>query len=361
MNGNTKWVNAVAPVRVCDIGGWTDTWFAKYGEVFSIAVYPYVEVQIQLSSERKSNKNVFINVENFDEGYNFTPARRIRGTLGEIHTTRPGDEDEYGKHPLIEMALDVMDFPKDSVFRVNIYSDAPPGASMGTSAAVSIALIGALSKLTNGHLTAHEVAILAHRIETDHLKLQCGVQDQLGSAYGGINMISINRFPHASVSPININDALWWELEQRLVTIYMGKPHKSSDVHQQVIKELGENAYKDNRIEHLRRLAILAKNSLLDGDLENLGGIMDMNTKVQEELHPDLVCDKAANVIEASRKYGALGCKVNGAGGDGGSVTILFDGDRFKKREFIKEIPVIGEGQVSFLPTYLARRGLRVW
>ena len=40
-------VNSVAPIRVCDNGGWTDTWFAGYGRVFNIAVYPYAEVQMR--------------------------------------------------------------------------------------------------------------------------------------------------------------------------------------------------------------------------------------------------------------------------------------------------------------------------
>ena len=33
-------VTATAPVRVCDLGGWTDTWFARRGLVVSIAVRP---------------------------------------------------------------------------------------------------------------------------------------------------------------------------------------------------------------------------------------------------------------------------------------------------------------------------------
>ena len=38
-------MHATSPVRVCDIGGWTDTWFARHGHVFSIAVQPGVAVR----------------------------------------------------------------------------------------------------------------------------------------------------------------------------------------------------------------------------------------------------------------------------------------------------------------------------
>ena len=33
------------PVRVCDVGGWTDTWFAGRGRVCSLAVEPGVSVR----------------------------------------------------------------------------------------------------------------------------------------------------------------------------------------------------------------------------------------------------------------------------------------------------------------------------
>jgi len=33
-------IRAEAPVRICDLGGWTDTWFAEHGAVCSIAVTP---------------------------------------------------------------------------------------------------------------------------------------------------------------------------------------------------------------------------------------------------------------------------------------------------------------------------------
>ena len=39
-------INSVAPIRICDNGGWTDTWFAGHGQIFNIGVYPYAEVQI---------------------------------------------------------------------------------------------------------------------------------------------------------------------------------------------------------------------------------------------------------------------------------------------------------------------------
>jgi D-glycero-alpha-D-manno-heptose-7-phosphate kinase len=50
---------------------------------------------------------------------------------------------------------------------------------------------------------------------------------------------------------------------------------------------------------------------------------MIANTEAQRSLHPALVGTSATAVMTLARESGAVGWKVNGAGGDGGSVTIL--------------------------------------
>ncbi|MCA1809559.1 MAG: GHMP kinase [Kiritimatiellia bacterium] len=340
-NTNITLTKAIAPIRICDIGGWTDTWFAGRGAVFNIAIYPYVEVQIRAVNVGDQRDRVSINVENYGQSYAIDPEHL-----------------SYNKHPLIEAAIGVMSIPSDTGLEINIHSAAPPGASTGTSAAVSVALIGALDTLTRGRLTPHEVAAMAHSIETEKLGLQCGIQDQLCSAYGGINYIQMHAFPHASVSPLFIPNRVWWELEQRLALIYIGTPHSSSDIHKKVIADLGEHAENDARLTELRRLAGLAKNSVYDGDFDGLGGIMNANTDVQRKLHRALVCPRFEEIIEIAGDFDVLGCKVNGAGGDGGSITLLSDGDMAKKRRLLKTLADHG---YQALPLYLSRQGLRVW
>jgi len=334
-------LNAVAPIRICDIGGWTDTWFAGHGNVFNIAVYPYVEIQIHINEFSDTQSRITINLENFGDTYDVNP-----------------DAISYDKHPLIEAAIDVMEIPKDVAFRINIYSAAPPGASTGTSAAVSVALIGALDSLTSGRLTPHEAAMLAHSLETEKLGLQCGIQDQICSAFGGINFIQMHSFPHASVSSIQISNTIWWELEKRLAVVYIGAPHSSSEVHKKVIADLGQDASDDGRMIELRQLAINAKNALFIGDFTELGETMNANTEVQRQLHKELVCGAFEEIISICGDFNVLGCKVNGAGGDGGSLTILTDGDSAQKRKLLNELA--GRGYES-LAIYLSRFGLRVW
>jgi D-glycero-alpha-D-manno-heptose-7-phosphate kinase len=334
-------ITAVAPIRVADVGGWTDTWFARHGRVCNIAVYPYVEVQITSLPRATDRPRVEVHAENFG----------MRFAIDDLTKA-------YDKLPLLECALRRMGIPDHLRLEVSLHCEVPPGASTGTSAAVSVAIIAACDRLTAGRLTPYEIARLAHRIEVEDLGLQSGIQDQLCAAYGGINLIEMTAFPHAAVSPVQLGNERWWELERRLALVYVGRPHQSSAVHQEVIRHLGDQAHDDPRMERLRVLALDAKDSIAMGDWPRLGRVWDANTQVQRELHPDLVSPDFERVIAMAREHGCAGTKVNGAGGDGGSVTVLCPGRSDAKRAFLKDIAAAG---YTPIPLYLARQGLRVW
>ena len=336
-------INSVAPIRICDNGGWTDTWFAEYGRVFNIGVYPYAEVQIEVFAYDGHDNRIIIHAENFGEKYEIRP-----------------DAAKPDRHPLLEAAIEYMRIPKNIGFQVTIFSGAPAGGSMGTSAAVTVALIGALDCLTPGRMTSHEVALTAQKIETEMLKQQCGIQDQLCSAYGGINYIEMFKYPHASVSQLWVSNSVWWELERRLVLIYLGKSHASSEVHKRVIKGLENAGPNCRQLEDLRATAPKSRDALYAGDFAALGGAMTENTEAQGRLHPDLISQDAWRIIEIAKAHGAMGWKVNGAGGEGGSVTILCGPLSHVKRAMIKEVEQ--ENRLfKDIPIYLSRHGLRVW
>ena len=331
-------INATAPVRICDIGGWTDTWFAGYGAVFSIAVSPGVNVQLR-TVDRTCDERVTIELENYGDTYQVDP-----------------DAITIDRHPLIEAVLSELHIREDIGIELTIYSEIPPGASTGTSAAVTVALIAALDLLTIDRKTDAEIAAIAHSIETDTLGLQSGVQDQIASAAGGINYIVIDSYPHASTSTPRIPADVLLELERRLTLVYIGAPHQSSRVHEMVIHDLEDD--KDSRLACLRLLARHAKNALAVGDFPGFGRIMNANTEEQRRLNSELVCERFETIIDIASKYGALGCKVNGAGGDGGSVTILSGGDATQKRRMAEALTGTGAGVIN---VRISPNGVTAW
>lgn len=336
-------INSVAPIRICDNGGWTDTWFAEYGKIFNIGVYPYVEVQIEVYPYVKDQPRIVLYAENYGERY-------------AVHPELSG----WDRHPLLEAAIERMGVPDAYAIQATIFSEAPGGCSTGTSAAVTVALIGALDRLTPGCLSPHEVAYTAHAVEVEMLKQQSGIQDQLCSAYGGINYIEMHGYPYASVSQIQVSNAIWWELERRLALIYLGKTHVSSQVHEKVIAELENEGPDTRRLQDLRVTAEKSRDAIYAGDFVALGNAMRENTAAQTRLHPDLVSEDAHRVIEIAQSYGALGWKVNGAGGEGGSVTLLCPALSYIKRQMLRDIEA-SNPLYQNIPIYLSRHGLRIW
>jgi D-glycero-alpha-D-manno-heptose-7-phosphate kinase len=336
-------INATAPIRICDNGGWTDTWFAGKGLIFNIGVSPYAEVQIAVWPSEGKGEHVFLSVENFGDHYLVDPS-----------------QPSWYRHPLLEACIQKMGVPADWDIHITLFCSAPAGASTGTSAAVTVALIGALDKLNGGRLSQHAIAETAHAVETEMLKRQSGIQDQLCSAYGGINFITMDEYPRATVARVSIPNPLWWELERRLALIYLGKSHDSSKVHEKVIAELENSGPDCQRLNDLRQTAEVARTALLKGDFVLLGHSMSQNTAAQQRLNRHLVCPDAHRVIEIAQAHGALGWKVNGAGGDGGSLTLLCGPRADVKRALLLEVEQENP-LFRVIPIRLDPWGLRVW
>ncbi len=336
-----RMIRAQAPIRFCDNGGWTDTWFAEHGRVFNIAVSPYAQVQIKVYPAGALAAPVILDVQNYGDRYPYDPAAG-----------------QWARHPLLEAAITRLGIPADVNCEISLFSEAPGGGSTGTSAAVTVALLGALDCLTPGRLSPAEIARHGHAVETEMLGQQSGIQDQLASAYGGINYIQMTKFPQAEVQQLTISDDLWLELEQRLLLIFLGHSHSSTKVHEQVIAELANLGPENVQLEDLRQAADQARDSLLAGDLTALGQAMIANVEAQARLHPELVSVDAYAIIALAQQHGAQGWKVNGAGGDGGSLTLLAGPDIGQKRALLM---ALGNAGYQHIPTRLSRVGLQTW
>lgn len=68
---------------------------------------------------------------------------------------------------------------------------------------------------------------------------------------------------------------------------------------------------------------------------------------------------EADAVIKIAEKFGALGWKVNGARGQGGSLTVLSSQDRESRKDMITEIQALGHG-IRYLPICLSADGLLI-
>jgi D-glycero-alpha-D-manno-heptose-7-phosphate kinase len=297
------------PVRICDIGGWTDTWFGAPGRVLNLAVAPGIAVAL-----------------------------------------RDTDRAQPAPSPLVQAALDLLPPPRP--LAIDITTAVPAGCGAGTSAAVAVATLAALSVRRGEERSPMELAYAAHRLEVEALGRESGIQDQISAALGGINFLAIDAYPDAEVERL----AAWPRLDDCLTLLYLGRAHDSSAVHRQVIDDA--TAQRASALADLRTAADAARTAVLAQDVPAFGVAMVANTEAQRAMHPALVGSEADQVIACAREGGALGWKVNGAGGEGGSMTLL-SADANAKAQLERRLASLDE-RYRLLPIRISDAGLRV-
>jgi D-glycero-alpha-D-manno-heptose-7-phosphate kinase len=331
---------AEAPHRICDIGGWTDTWFAETGRVVNFAVNP--SSKIEIVAEENKKETITFHSEISNSSYTLTPDRLGTGDLR-----------------LLEMIVKEIGFPRNHSIEIIISSAIAPGSSAGTSAAVSVALIGGMARLQHLDLDRQQIAILAHKMETEKLHLQSGVQDQYASSFGSISSLTIDPYPNVTRTEISLTVPVLNELQERLYLLSFGRAHSSSEIHTEVIRRMEGKGPQAEELAGLRHAAEHAYESLLKEDISSFGEAMIENTMWQKQLHSSLISPEAEEVIRISKIFQCAGYKVNGAGGNGGSMTILCPADDGKKKSMIHKILSINR-QFSFIPITINMTGLTV-
>jgi len=328
-----KVIYSKAPGRICDIGGWTDTWFYPKGAIFSISIDLCSHVRI---CPNFSNK---INI--------FSENLHLHTEIQDFH-----DIKYDGNLDLLKAAIKRMDIKKG----IDIYvkAEAPPGCGTGTSASVAVALIAALARFSHKDLKQGKIAELAHKLEIDELKLESGVQDQYAAVYGGVNLMEID-YPSVKISPLDINEDRLRELENQLILVYLSS-RSSNIMHKAVISN-----YRQGDKSTLKSLKIIKKcayemgKAINSKNIDLMGKVMNKNWDAQKNLHPLMVSPTIKKVEKLAEKNGAIGFKLNGAGG-GGSATILagIGSENILKKKIIKE-------GFKLLPVKLNFKGVQTW
>jgi len=307
-------VRSRAPVRIDFAGGWTDVArFAREsaGAVVNaaISIYSYASVRQNQPDGQHSN-GIQIYSADFDLYVEAADIRRL----------------EYdGNADLVKAAIRHLGV--DASFFITTRSDAPPGSGLGTSAAMGVALIGALSHLVGRPLLGSEVAEMASEIEREELHILGGKQDQYASAFGGIQFMEFHD-ETVKTSPLRLSARTEFELQKHLVLCYTEQSRLSGDIHQHV-SEAFRKGDPDTTvaIANLKRIARVMKERLLLGDIEGFARLMADNWENQQRLHPSVTNDRIKELFAIAGETGAMGGKACGAGG-GGCLIFLAQPDR---------------------------------
>jgi len=196
-------------------------------------------------------------------------------------------------------------------------SDAPPGSGLGTSGALDVALVAALSAARGESPNPVDIAERACHLEAVEAGIPGGRQDQFASSYGGFLRLDF-KDPEAEVQRLPVDADFAEELGRRTILCYTTASRFSGATIDRVMHAYEQGDSKVARALHgIRAVAESMANALVAADTAQIGRLMSENWMHQLALDPQMRTEKMAQLEECVLAAGALGGKAAGSGAGG--------------------------------------------
>jgi len=188
------------------------------------------------------------------------------------------------------------------------------GTGIGSSSSCAVGVLNALHAWRGDRVGPRQLAREAVRIEREILKESGGIQDQYIAAYGGLNLIRVDRDDSVSVQSLNLDHDGLQALNGHLMLFFTGVERSSAEIHARQ-----QNAVADHIEEYgrMREIALGIARALERLDYPEIGHLMDENWELKQKLADGVSDSLITRWYERAMKEGALGGKVMGAGGGG--------------------------------------------
>ncbi|PCI40752.1 MAG: GHMP kinase [Elusimicrobia bacterium] len=241
------------------------------------------------------------------------------------------------KHPLMRESIRLAKI--HGGIEIASAADVAAGTGLGSSSSFTVGLLHALHAFEGRYVSAERLAGEACAIEIDRVKEPIGKQDQTIAAHGGFQFIEFLPGGDVRVRPIIFPRGKEAALNERMLLFYTGATRSAS----RILNRQRRRA-KANR-EHLRRIrgfADVARESLHRGRIDDLGEILHEGWELKKSLAKGISNPRIDRAYAKSRRAGALGGKVLGAGGGGFLLLFAKDGRQDAVRRSMKgwrEIP----------------------
>ena len=228
------------------------------------------------------------------------------------------------------VALQGLGFTVESApFALRIETDIPPQSGLAGSSALLTAIVACLLHYRGeAWRTPHTLAECVRQIEAQLLQVACGYQDFYMTVWGGLNLMEFRdkqglgadpNEPWATVEPLTgylrgVQIPLW--LATTGGTRFSGAVHANLRARW----ESGERSVVDG-MQRIGRLAREAKRALIEQDWTRLATLMNENYSIIRDLGGS--GESLDQLVACALENGALGAKLAGAGGAGGTIILL--------------------------------------
>lgn len=204
---------------------------------------------------------------------------------------------------------------------IEIRSMIPSGAGLGSSAAVTVATLGAVHAM-DGTFDAHRIATEAFEVEHEVQGRASPIDTSTATAGGALLVL---REPEQDLLWSVQRDTRQWSLHRcklpplDFVVGYTGISAATGPLVAQVKERVDRDPEAAERVREIGRITLEGVHALRRSDLAEAGRLMDRNHVLLNELgvgHPML-----DRLVAAARPH-AHGAKLTGAGGGGSMVAI---------------------------------------
>ena len=242
-------------------------------------------------------------------------------------------------------------FQPSTGLEMNTFSEAPAGAGISGSSSLMITAGAALNKLVGMKLPLEKLRETVQSIEAQIIQVPTGAQDYFPAMYGGVGYIAMSPAGIKRVGvPVDLAD-----FNSRIVLAYTGVPRNSGINNWEVMKAHinGDKKVRRN-FDQIAAIAYAMRTALEKGDWAEVGRLVRAEWDHRRKNIPAISNELIDQLVASTRRAGALGAKVCGAGG-GGCVFFFVEPDAKPRVE--AAITRLG---AQVLPVTVAPRGVRV-
>ena len=241
------------------------------------------------------------------------------------------------KHQLIRETLNFFDRKKS--LEIVTSADIPSsGSGLGSSSALVVGLVNALTGKKNKVEKKEIISKLACEIEINKCKKPIGYQDQYSTAFGGLNIIEFANNKKVLVKKILLKKDRETKFKKNLLLFYTGINRKAD----KILTKISNTKVQINNHAKLALLASDFQYELINGDLINCGKILHENWIIKRNLNKSVSSLKIDEIYDIAIKNGAVGGKLLGAGGGGYFLFYVPENNQKKiinKLKFLQHIP----------------------
>ncbi len=329
-------ISAKAPCRVDIAGGTIDIWPLYLYHNSPVTVNFAVDRYASCAIETREDSQIVLRSRDLEGHEEFASLEALR-------TAR--------RYKLPLAAYVVRYFAPSTGLDLVTHSEAPAGAGISGSSTLIIALASALNKLTGAGHKLEKLREIAQNIEAQIIRVPTGCQDYYPAMYGGVSAIELTEAGIAR-KPVNVDLE---DLNERVVLAYTGEPRNSGINNWEVMKAHidGDRAVHRN-FDQIAAIACAMRQALEKPDWNEVARLLRQEWTNRRKNAPGITTPLIDRLIEVTRRAGARGAKVCGAGGGGCVFFLVERGAKARVSDAIQR-----EG-ATVLPVRVAPKGVVV-